>query len=135
MSLAAVIGTALVELALVQMHGNACGSIGVRVHPMTAALADSLGMTAPYGAIFGRPARGGPAAQAKIEAGDVVVKINGSTLSNWRDFAPAIAKMAPETTVYHTTWRNRQLIDVGVTVGYGRCPTGRAARSAVSLDG
>lgn len=104
---------------------DACGWVGVRVRPMTAAFADSLGMTEPYGAIFGRPVRGGPAAQAKIEAGDVIAKINGSPLSDWRGFAPMIAKMAPGTTVYLTTWRNRELIDVPVTLGYGKCPSRR----------
>ena len=49
-----------------------CGSIGVQVRPMTAAFAYSLGMTEIYGAIFRQPKRGGPAAMAGIEAGDVV---------------------------------------------------------------
>ena len=103
----------------------ACGWVGVRVRPMTAAFADSLGLTERYGAIFDRPARGSPAAQAKIEAGDVITEINGVPLGNSRDFAPTLAKMAPGTTVYFTTWRNRQLIDVAVVLGSGRCPSGR----------
>jgi S1-C subfamily serine protease len=44
-----------------------CGSIGVQVHPVKTAFADSLGMTALYRAIFGRPRPGGPAAKAGIE--------------------------------------------------------------------
>jgi S1-C subfamily serine protease len=72
-----------------------CGSIGVQVRPMTAAFAYSLGMTEIYGAIFRQPKRGGPAAMAGIEAGDVVTAINGSPLSNWRNFAPTISMMAP----------------------------------------
>lgn len=99
-----------------------CGWIGVRVHPMTAAFADSLGMTQPYGAIFGQPRPGGPAAQAKIEAYDVVTAINGSPLRSWRDFGPIIASMAPGTRVYLTTWRSGQLIDVRVVLGSGKCP-------------
>lgn len=106
-----------------------CGSAGVRVRPMTAAFADSLGMTGRYGAIFDRPARGGPAAQAKIEEGDVITKINGVPLGNWRDFAKTVAATAPGTTVYFTTWRNGQLIDVSVVLGSGRCPSGRRASS------
>ena len=102
-----------------------CGSAGIRVRAMTAAFADSLGLTGRYGAIFDRPARGSPAAQANIEAGDVITAINGVPLGNWRDFAPTIAKMAPGTTVYFTTWRNRQLIAVPVVLGSGRCPSGR----------
>ena len=125
MSLSGLIGAALVQIVLAQTPADTCGSIGVRVHPMTMTIADSLGMTTPYGAIFGRPARGSPAALAKIEAGDVITKINGSPLGDWRDFAPTIATMAPGTTVYLTTWRNRESTDVAVTLGYGKCPPGR----------
>ena len=55
-----------------------CSSIGVKVGPMTAAVADSLGMTERYGAVFRRPRSGGPAAMAGIEAFDVVTAINGA---------------------------------------------------------
>jgi len=52
-----------------------CGWIGVRVSPMTTAFADSLGMVEPYGAIFGQPKSDSPAAQAGIEAGDVITAL------------------------------------------------------------
>jgi S1-C subfamily serine protease len=99
-----------------------CGWIGVRVHPMTPDFAASLGMAEPYGAIFGQPRPGGPAAQAHIEAYDVVTTINGSPLHSWRDFAPTIAAFAPNTTIYLTTWRSRQLIDRRVVLGRTSCP-------------
>jgi S1-C subfamily serine protease len=100
---------------------NVCGWIGVGVDPMTVAFADSLGMTEQYGAIFKRPRPGGPAAKAGIEAYDVVTSINGAPLMDWRDFAPTISQMAPDTTVYLTTWRSRQMINVRVVLGAGRC--------------
>ena len=84
---------------------------------MTTAFAQSLGMTEPYGAIFGRPRRGSPAAKAGIERYDVVTAINGVPLRSWRDFAPAIARTAPGTVVYLTTWRSRQLTQARVIVG------------------
>jgi hypothetical protein len=64
-----------------------CGTIGVQVHPMTTAFAQSLGMTEPYGAIFGRPRPGSAAAKAGIERYDVVTAIDGVPLRSWRDFA------------------------------------------------
>jgi S1-C subfamily serine protease len=111
-----------------------CGSIGVQVSPMTTAFADSLSMTAPYGAIFRRPIPGSPAAGAGIEAGDVVTAINGTPLSNWRHFAPIISTMAPGATVYLNTRRSGQLIIVPVTVGSSKCSTGpaKANRSRAS---
>jgi S1-C subfamily serine protease len=106
-----------------------CGWIGVRVRPMTSAFADSLGMAVPYGAIFDRPTPGSPAAKAKIEAGDVLTAVNGTPVAHWRDFAATIAKIAPSTIVYLTTWRNRELIDVPVRLGSSKCPAGRRATS------
>jgi S1-C subfamily serine protease len=98
-----------------------CGSIGVAVRPMTEAFAQSLGMTAPYGAIFDQPRAGGPAAKAGIDRDDVVTAIQGVTLRSWRDFAPAIAKTAPGTRIHLTTWRSRQLIDMRVRVRAVSC--------------
>ena len=63
-----------------------CGWIGVQASPMTVPVADSLGMTEPYGAIFDRPETGSPAANAGIEAGDVITAINGTPLMSWHDF-------------------------------------------------
>jgi S1-C subfamily serine protease len=108
-----------------------CGWMGVGVRPMTAAFADSLGMTEPYGAIFDRPGPGSPAANAGIEAGDVVTAINGTPLASWRDFATTISMMAPNTTVFLDTWRSGQLIEVRVVLGSSKCPA-KARRSRIS---
>jgi serine protease Do len=107
--------------AAAQGNEDACGWIGVAVSPITKAFADSLGMTEPYGAIFDRPQPGSPAAQAKIEAGDVLTAINGEPLGSWSDFAPKIAAIAPGTTIYFDTYRDRQLIGRQVTVGGTPC--------------
>jgi serine protease Do len=89
---------------------------------MTRPFADSLGMTEPYGAIFDQPQPNSPAAQASIEAGDVVTAVNGSPLGSWSDFIPTISAMAPGTDVYLTTYRDEQLIEVKVTIGSFECP-------------
>ncbi len=103
-----------------------CGSIGVRVHPVTTAFAQSLGMTEPYGAIFGQPRPGSPAAKAGIERYDVVTAIEGVPLRSAGDFAPAIAKIAPGTVIHLTTWRSRQLMQARVIVGSVSCGSGPA---------
>jgi serine protease Do len=74
---------------------------------MTRPFADSLGMTELYGAIFDEPQPNGPAAQAKIQAGDVLTAINGAALGSAGDFIPTISAMAPGTDVYLTTYRAR----------------------------
>ncbi len=98
-----------------------CGAIGVTVSPITRAFATSLGMGEPYGAIFGEPQPGGPAAAAQIAQGDVLTAINGSPLIHAGDFAGIIARMAPRTTVYLYTWRNGQPRPVQVILGSAPC--------------
>jgi len=111
------------ETAVAQQQPNSgsCGWIGVQVRPMTAAFADSLGMTEIYGAIFDRPEPGSPAASAHIEAGDVLTAINGSRLVHAGEFARIISATAPGTTVYLDTWRDRQAMQVKLVLGSIRC--------------
>ena len=98
-----------------------CGWIGVKVSPMTRPFADSLGLTELNGAIFDQPESNGPAAQAEIEAGDVITAINGTPLESWSDFAPTISAMAPGTNAYLTTYRDGQLMERTVTLGSSKC--------------
>jgi C-terminal processing protease CtpA/Prc len=98
-----------------------CGSIGVAVSPMTRPLAESLGMLNSYGAIFGQPKPGSPAAQAGIEAGDVITAINGAPLVHSRNFAGMISRRAPGSLIYLTIFRNGQLLEIKVTLGYASC--------------
>ena len=100
-----------------------CGWIGVGVSPMTTAFAESLGMAEPYGAIFERPGPNSPAAAAHIEEGDVLTAINGSPLMRSSDFSNIISMMAPGTSVYLDTWRDRQAMQVTVILGSAPCRT------------
>jgi serine protease Do len=123
---ALLIGAGARSASVVQAQENGnelCGWIGVKVSPMTAPFAESLGMAEPYGAIFERPEPGSPAAAAHIEAGDVLTAINGSPLMRSSDFAGIISAMAPGTSVYLDTWRDRQATQVTVVLGSAPCHT------------
>jgi serine protease Do len=100
-----------------------CGWIGVGVSPVSAVMAESLGMDVPYGAIFDFPEPDSPAAAAKIEAGDLITAINDTPLMNAKDFVPTIAAMAPGTMVYLRIRRNGQLREINLILGSGKCPT------------
>jgi S1-C subfamily serine protease len=99
-----------------------CGWIGVGVQPMTAPFAESLGMDAPYGAIFDSPEAGSPADSVGIEMGDLLTAVNGNPLEKSSDFAGIIASIAPGDTVYLRIRRNEQLLEVAPMVGQGKCP-------------
>ena len=95
--------------------------MGVQVRPMTRAFAVSLGMAVPYGAIFDEPDPGGPAANAGIQADDVLTSINGSPVMLSGDVSAMISAMAPGSVVYLNTFRNRQMIKVSLVLGSGNC--------------
>jgi serine protease Do len=108
-------------------HGHVTrGWMGVQVQPVTAAIADSLGMSKPEGAIVAEPQAGSPAARAGIKAGDVITSVNGMPMKDSRDLARTIAGMAPGSSVKLGMWRNGQ--ETNVTMSLGELPGERQAR-------
>lgn len=75
------------------------GWLGVQVQPVTSDIADSLGLKQARGAIVDNPQDGSPAANAGIEAGDVITAVNGTAIKDSRDLARTIATLAPGTSV------------------------------------
>jgi S1-C subfamily serine protease len=100
----------------------------VAVSPLSPAMAESLGMAVPYGAIFDPPEPGSPAAAAKIEAEDVVTAVNGSALMKAQEFAPRSRRCRPAGRL--STNRNGQFMDVRVVLGASSVHPNRRFRLA-----
>jgi serine protease Do len=75
------------------------GWLGVQVQPVTADIADSLGMKQARGAMVDNPQDGSPAAKAGLEAGDVITAVNGAEVKDARDLARNISTIAPGSAV------------------------------------
>jgi serine protease Do len=75
------------------------GWLGVQVQPVTADIADSLGLKQARGAMVDNPQGGSPAAKAGIEAGDVITSVNGTEVKDSRDLARTISMLAPGSSV------------------------------------
>jgi serine protease Do len=75
------------------------GWLGVQVQPVTADIADSLGLKQAKGAMVDNPQDGSPAAKAGIEAGDVITAVNGAEVKDARDLARNISTIAPGSSV------------------------------------
>jgi serine protease Do len=75
------------------------GWLGVQVQPVTADIADSLGMKQARGALVDNPQDGSPAAKAGIEPGDVITAVDGAAVKDSRGLARRISMMAPGTSV------------------------------------
>jgi serine protease Do len=93
-------GTAKLVVAQLKDKGYITrGWLGVQVQPVTADIADSLGMKQASGAMVDNPQDGSPAAKAGIEAGDVITAVNGASVKDSRDLARNISMMAPGSSV------------------------------------
>ncbi|WP_409189887.1 Do family serine endopeptidase [Bradyrhizobium sp. RDM4] len=102
------------------------GWLGVQVQPVTADIADSLGLKAARGAIVDNPQDGSPAAKAGIEAGDVITAVNGTAVKDSRDLARTIATLAPGSSVKLDVFHKGE--SKTVTLALGELPNERQAQ-------
>jgi serine protease Do len=93
------------------------GWIGVQIQPVTKEIADSLGLKSSEGALVAEPQKDSPAVKAGIEAGDVIVTVDGKPVQNARDLARRISAMAPNTTVKLGIVRKGSERVINVTLG------------------
>jgi serine protease Do/serine protease DegQ len=66
------------------------GRIGVQIHDLTPELAEAFGIDSPNGAVVSQVLPGSPAEQAGLEAGDVVIEVNGERVSGQAELRNAI---------------------------------------------
>jgi len=108
------------------------GWIGVQIQPVTADLAESLGLKKAEGALVAEPQAGSPAAKAGIQAGDVITSVNGEAVKDPRDLARKIGAMAPGSSVKLGAVRKGETQTLSMTVG--ELPREHQARAADEHD-
>jgi serine protease Do len=104
------------------------GWLGVQVQPVTADIADSLGLKDARGAIVDNPQDGSPAAKAGIEAGDVITAVNGASIKDSRDLARTIATLAPGSSVKLDVFHKGD--SKTVTLALGELPNEQQAKAS-----
>ncbi|MBR0966620.1 Do family serine endopeptidase [Bradyrhizobium diazoefficiens] len=104
------------------------GWLGVQVQPVTADIADSLGLKDARGAIVDNPQDGSPAAKAGIEAGDVITAVNGASIKDSRDLAQTIATLAPGSSVKLDVFHKGD--SKTVTLALGELPNEQQAKAS-----
>jgi serine protease Do len=103
------------------------GWIGVQIQPVTNEIADSLGMRSARGALVAEPQSGSPAQKAGIKAGDVIVSVNGESVTDARNLARRISALAPGTAVKLGIVRGGR--EDTLTLTLGELPKDRQART------
>jgi serine protease Do len=125
--------TAQRVIAQLKDHGSVTrGWLGVQVQPVTAGIADSLGLKKVEGAIVDSAQDGSPAAKAGVQTGDVITGVNGAAVKNARDLARSIAVMQPDSSVKLDILRNGQQQTVTVTLG--KMPNDQQASAANEMQ-
>jgi serine protease Do len=87
------------------------------IQNVTQGLADSFGLPQPEGALVSSVEKGGPAEHAGIQAGDVILKLNGQVLKDSTELPVQIAAIAPGTGVELEVWRDHATRTVNVKLG------------------
>ncbi|HTV37546.1 MAG TPA: Do family serine endopeptidase [Xanthobacteraceae bacterium] len=109
--------TAKRVVAELKEHGKVTRAwLGVKIQPVTAAIADSLGLKKAEGAIVDSAQAGSPAAKAGLQVGDVISAVNGTQVKDARDLARTIAMLPPDSAVKLDVLRQGESKTVSVTL-------------------
>jgi serine protease Do len=93
------------------------GWLGVQIQPVTADIAESLGLDKAQGAIVADVTEGSPALRAGIKTGDTILKVNGEVVADPRDLARKVALLAPGKSAALSIYRDGKHETVTVAIG------------------
>jgi len=93
------------------------GRLGVTIQSVTEELADSFGLDRPRGALVSSVEPGSAADKASIQAGDVILGVNGDPVADSVDLPRIIGEMRPGSDIKLEIWRNSKSRIVSATLG------------------
>ncbi len=92
------------------------GFLGVQIQPVTAEIADSLGLPKNRGELIQAVQPGMPGAAAGIEPGDIVLKVNGEVVTPDRTLSGIVTDVAPGSRIPLEILRKGKRMTLTVTV-------------------
>jgi serine protease Do len=93
------------------------GWIGVQIQPVTAEIADSLGLKSAKGALVAEAQPNSPAQDAGIKSGDVILGVDGEKVEGPRELARKIAGLGPDAKADLTVWHGGAEKTVSIKLG------------------
>jgi len=110
--------TAKTVTAAIEKSGHVTRAwLGVQVQDVTQDIADSIGLKTAAGAMVSQPEPNSPAVTAGLNAGDVIVAVNGTPIKDARGLAQSVAGIMPGTAVKLDVFHSGQTRSVDVTLG------------------
>jgi len=117
LSFAIPIDLAMEAVGQLREHGEVQrGWLGVYIQDVSPELAESFNMDKPMGALVARVIENSPAEEADLQAGDVVVAVNGDRIATSSDLPPKIGRIRPGEEVALTVIRDGKRREITVTV-------------------
>ncbi len=92
------------------------GRLGIQIQDVTREIAESLNLPKAEGASVARVEPGSPAEKAGIQAGDIVIKYNGTPVESMGDLRRMAGATKPGTKVGVTVWRKGAQRELTVVV-------------------
>lgn len=115
-------------------HGKIVrGYIGAQIQDVTADIASSIGMNTHKGALVADVTAGGPAQKAGLEAGDVVLDVNGHVVASASDMTRQVALASPGQEIRLKIRRNGSI--QALTIQSGQRPSEAELADGSPVDG
>jgi serine protease Do len=113
------------------------GRIGVQIDQVSKEVAESIGLTKTQGALIRGVETGSPADKAGLEAGDIILRLDGKTIDKSTDLPRLVGNTKPGNKITLGVWRRGTQRDVVVTVGEFEAekPAKKAAAPADKSEG
>ncbi|WP_297458226.1 Do family serine endopeptidase [Ferrovum sp.] len=102
---------------IIRNGGVTRGWIGVEVQDVTPELATSFQLENASGALISALLKGGPAQQAGVHAGDILVGVEGHPIGDSRDMLNQVAALKPGQTAQLEVVRNHRSLEFSVHIG------------------
>jgi len=109
------------------------GRLGVAIQEVNQALAQNFGLKSPTGALVASVEKGSAGANAGLEPGDVILKLDGKEISRSGDLPPMISSLKPGSKVTLDIWRNGSPKQLTATIGAIKDKTIADARDKETL--
>jgi serine protease Do len=93
------------------------GWLGVEIQPVTADIAESLGLASEKGALVASAQDDSPAKKAGVVPGDVITQVDGKDVASPKELARLIAGETPGKAVDLTVWRNGKSETIKMDLG------------------
>lgn len=108
------------------------GWLGVQIQEVTPEIADSLTLKDAKGALVAKVEKNSPAASGKLQPGDVILGVNGTTIGTVRDLPRVVANLKAGDSAKFAVWRDGK--EQSMSIKIGKAPSMQEVANAARTD-